>query len=231
MTIPLSPPNTQKKENVREPAGDGVKALILVGSLKPDEMESHTLALAVAVANEMRRRGAEVDISYLPDFQIIPGVARDSGDDSDQMDEIFAQIEAADIVVFATPIWWNQPSSYLQKVIERMTTYDDEYIESGKSDLYGKVGGCIVTGTDDGFQSCMSRFYCLFSQLGFTVPPEAFATWAGTSLADVTKNKDTREEVATMARNLVAWANLLKDSRIGETVQEDKTGKDGILAS
>jgi multimeric flavodoxin WrbA len=58
----------------------------------------------------------------------------------------------ADIVIFATPIWWGGQSSFMQRVIERLDEIHDEIMESGKSRLTNKVAGIIVSGDSDGAQ-------------------------------------------------------------------------------
>ncbi len=43
---------------------------------------------------------------------------------------------AADIMVFATPIWWGIQSSLIQRVIERLDELNDELLETGTSKLH-----------------------------------------------------------------------------------------------
>jgi multimeric flavodoxin WrbA len=49
----------------------------------------------------------------------------------------------ADLVIFATPIWWGGQSSLVQRVIERLDEIHDEIMESGKSRLTIKVAGIV----------------------------------------------------------------------------------------
>jgi hypothetical protein len=41
----------------------------------------------------------------------------------------------ADIVIFATPIWWGGQSSLVQRMVERLDEIHDEIMDSGKSRL------------------------------------------------------------------------------------------------
>lgn len=54
---------------------------------------------------------------------------------------------AADIVIFATPVWWGIQSSFIQRVIERLDEVHDEIMDTGKSKLTNKVAlDVVVTG-------------------------------------------------------------------------------------
>lgn len=207
-----------------------MKALVLNGSLKQRPTDSTTQVLCEMFARETRKKGADTEIVFLNDLEIAPGVGIDPEDD---MHELFAKVWQSDILVLATPIWWNQPSSLIQKVLERMTAFDDYYIQTDRSLLYGKVLGVLVTGTDDGSQSCMARLLCYGSQLGFTVPPEAFATYQGKEedRKIIEANEDTRGMVEILARNLVAWHKAMETSGIGNTVQRGTTDRKGTVAA
>ena len=54
-------------------------------------------------------------------------------------DALTEKIRAADIILFATPVWWGGRSSLMQRVIERMDAFDEEYIAGGRSVLYNKL--------------------------------------------------------------------------------------------
>jgi multimeric flavodoxin WrbA len=75
-------------------------------------------------------------ICYL-DFQPQPGVY--TRVDSDDWPVLYEKIIAADIIIFATPVWWGIQSSLIQRVIERLDEMHDEIMESGKSELINKV--------------------------------------------------------------------------------------------
>ena len=92
---------------------------------------------------------------------------------------VYQLIRESDVVIMATPIWWGQPSSLIQRLIERMDGFDESYINSGVNELYKKVFGVIVTGSDDGAQSCVQRLCGFATEFGFTIPPESYAFWVG----------------------------------------------------
>ena len=58
-------------------------------------------------------------------------------------------------MLFATSIWWGNRSSLMQRVIERMDAFDEAYIAGGRSALYNKVAGIVITGSEDGALSAM----------------------------------------------------------------------------
>jgi multimeric flavodoxin WrbA len=78
---------------------------------------------------------------------------------------------AADIVIFATPVWWGIQSSLIQRVIERLDEIHDEIMETGKSKLTDKVAGIIVSGDSDGAEHIIGNLANFFSALSFTLPP------------------------------------------------------------
>jgi multimeric flavodoxin WrbA len=80
-------------------------------------------------------------------LQLQPGVY--TRVDSDDWPVLYEKIIAADIIIFATPVWWGIQSSLIQRVIERLDEMHDEIMESGKSELINKVAGIIVTEDSD----------------------------------------------------------------------------------
>ena len=96
-----------------------LKAIGILGSLKPKDagMSSNTEELLEQVFGELAKHDVETDVVRLIDHDIKHGLQTDMKDD---WVGILNKIIEADIVVFATPIWWGQPSSLIQKVIERM---------------------------------------------------------------------------------------------------------------
>ena len=137
--------------------------------------------------------------------------------ENDDWPAIVEKVKAADIVIFATPVWWGGRSSLLQRVIERFDALDEEYHASGRSALYNKVAGIVVTGSEDGALSTMGSIMMVLTWMGFTLPPECAAYWVGevgfSPAEDREKrlrNNATKNMAKNMARNLVYYAQLLK---------------------
>lgn len=207
-----------------------ISATIFVASLKNDATTSNTVKLSKLVAKELATYDVDVKIVYMGNKIIGQGVSIKSEEPDDQAQTvIYDRIEKSDIVILATPIWWGQQSSLAQKFMERVGAYDDQYIKSGKSPLYGKVFGCIVTASNDGFQHAQGNMYNFASELGFTIPPEAHVNW-GTELGKL-KNVETLNQVKNSARNLYLWASTLKKVDLGRVALAIKPGRVGLLSN
>lgn len=208
-----------------------IKVKIFNGSLKDDKTDSNTHKLISLVEKEYKELGVgSVDIFYLKDFKFAEGVTFKVTQKWDQAKEFFDAINDADIVIFASPVWWGTYSSLIARLMERVGAYDDEYIKSGVNNLYQKVFGCIITASNDGFQSSQGSLYAFASNLGFTIPPESHIFW-GTYLGQENNpvdNPETMSQVGIACRNLYNWANLIKESKIGENVLKDERTKVGL---
>jgi multimeric flavodoxin WrbA len=109
--------------------------------------------------------------------------------DRDQWPGILAKVLASDIIVFATPIWWSNQSSLMQRVIERVDELHDYVIAGKPSGLDGKSGGIVITGDSDGAQSMIGNLCIFFNGVGLLIPP--YATLS--VLWDMHDEKPTRE--------------------------------------
>lgn len=105
----------------------------------------------------------------------------------------------------------------MQRAIERMDALDEEYRQTGNSPLYNKVGGVIVTGSEDGAQHIIGNICNFLQWSGFTLPPECATYCVGEVGQDPKlnakkrrKNKATNTMAERMARNLAYYAHLLK---------------------
>lgn len=198
--------------------GMPLRVLILNGSLKHGNELSNTEELALQAVEQMKHWAPIAHTVFRLSDKIIPvGLGyRESNDDD--WPEIVKEIKTSDIVLFATPIWWGNHSSLMQRVLERLDALDEEYLESGRSQLYNKIAGIIITGHEDGAMNTMGKLMTALSWFGFTVVPEGAAYWVGEvgeSSRDEDRkrrleNKATQEMTKNLARNLVYYAQLLK---------------------
>lgn len=92
-------------------------------------------------------------------------------DTEDDWPGIYNKILEAEIILFATPIWWNNHSSELQKCIERLDEVYDIILSGEDSQLDGKIGGVIVTGDSDGVEHITGNIANFFCSIGVTLPP------------------------------------------------------------
>jgi multimeric flavodoxin WrbA len=201
-----------------------LKAVFLQGTLKTSTETSNTHILSEFLANHLKSFDTESEIIRLADHNIKPGVYTNV--DSDDWPAIFEKILNADIVIFATPVWWGGQSSLVQRVIERLDEIHDEIMDTGKSRLTNKVAGIVVSGDSDGSQHIIGNLANFFAALGFTFPPFGSLTVLWPGLAK--KSNKSREEIwkyledtytstaKKAAQNLAFVANLLKNNSYPE---------------
>jgi multimeric flavodoxin WrbA len=197
--------------------GTPLRALVLNASLKHAPEPSNTQELSELVLEHLRPHGVTEDVVRLADLRLPVGLGyRESADD--EWPDVATRIKAADIVLFATPVWWGGRSSLMQRLIERMDALDEEYIANGRSALYNKVAGIVITGSEDGALSTMGTIMMVLTWMGFTLPPECAAYWVGEvgqppseDAARRRANTATQHMAKNLARNLVYYAQLLKE--------------------
>ena len=195
--------------------GTPLRALVLNASLKHAPAISNTGELAALVLEHMEPHGVRGEVIRLADERLPVGLGfRESEDDG--WPAVVQRLRAADIVLFATPVWWGGRSSLMQRVIERMDALDEEYHADGRSALYNKVAGIVITGSEDGALATMGGIMMVLTWMGFTLPPECAAYWVGEVGQPSAKDRDKRlaNEATTqmgknLARNLVYYAQLL----------------------
>ena len=194
-----------------------LQVLVLSATLKKAHQVSNTEELTEILIQEMRDRHKDLRVSRvaLRSFNILPGIGHNEGK-GDEWAHIEKQILSADIVLFTTPIWWGQHSSLMQRVMERMDSIDEDYLRTGKSRLYNKVAGIVITGAEDGASAMMGRLLYTLCWMGFTIPPEAGVYWTGEvgkETENVRKYIHRNPGVDMMsknaARNLIYYAQLL----------------------
>lgn len=203
-----------------------IRAIYFNATLTPSPAESHTDLLIEASANILRKQGVEVEVVRAVDHAIAPGVQPDmteQGAAEDAWPALWERVQAADIVVLATPIWLGQPSSVATRVIERLYAESGLLNDDGQSIFYGKVGGCLIDGNEDGMKACASQLLYAMQHVGMTIPPQADAGWVGEAgpgpsygdeLEDGSHagadNEFTKQNVTIMAWNLLHLARMLR---------------------
>jgi multimeric flavodoxin WrbA len=204
-----------------------LKALFLNCTLKKDVAQSHTARLLAVSQMIMTKAGAATDAVHALSFDIGIGVYPDMtehGWEKDEWPALWERVKAADILVIGTPIWLGEPSSVARIAIERLYAMSGELNDKGQSSFYGKTGGVVVTGNEDGIKHCaMSILYAL-QHLGYTIPPQADCGWIGEagpgpSYGDEVDGKPagfdndfTQRNTTIMTWNLLHMARMLKDA-------------------
>jgi len=202
----------------------GLRAMFVNCTLKKSPEVSHTQGLVDASAAIMTKHGVEVEVLRAVDHDIATGVypdMREHGWESDAWPEIYPRVLASDILVVAGPIWLGDNSSVTKQVIERLYALSGMLNDQGQYLYYGKVGGCLITGNEDGIKHCAMNILYSLQHLGYTVPPNADAGWIGEAgpgpsyLDEGSGGPDndfTNRNTTFMTWNLMHTARMLKDA-------------------
>ena len=161
---------------------DHLNALFLNCTLKPSPQPSHTRQLIDVSAAIMEENGVSVEILRPIDHDIAPGVYGDMtehGWDSDAWPSIYQKVLDAHILVLGSAIWLGERSSVCTQVIERLYANSADLNQAGQYAYYGRVGGCLITGNEDGIKHCSMGILYALQHLGYTIPPQADAGWIG----------------------------------------------------
>jgi multimeric flavodoxin WrbA len=161
---------------------DGLRAMFINCTLKRSPELSHTQGLIDVSSAIMAKHGVSVSELRAVDHDIATGVWPDMTEHgwvSDDWPRIFAEVLAADILVLAGPIWLGDNSSVMKKVIERLYGCSHLLNDAGQYAYYGRVGGCLITGNEDGIKHCAMNVLYSLQHLGYTIPPQADAGWIG----------------------------------------------------
>ncbi|MDP9280354.1 MAG: flavodoxin family protein [Gemmatimonadota bacterium] len=162
-------------------AADRLKAIFLLATLKHKRGAgefSHTETLSEVVIDCLRQHEVRSEIVRLVDYNIKPGIKSNMGK-GDDWPRILKKVLAADIIVFATPIWWGNQSSLMQRAIERLDELHNELRDTGKSRLANKVGGIVITGEEDGEQHITGNIANFLLNIGVTLPPQCSLSYQG----------------------------------------------------
>jgi multimeric flavodoxin WrbA len=202
-----------------------LRALFINTTLTRSPGVSHTQRLIDASTAIMTAHGVTVDQFRAVDHAIATGIypdMREHGWAEDAWPQLFGRVLAADILVIAGPIWLGDNSSETKKIIERLYAHSGELNDKGQWLYYGRVGGCLITGNEDGIKHCASNILYSLQHIGYSVPPQADAGWIGEAgpgpsygdTLDGTRvgldNEFTNRNTTFMTWNLMHLARTLK---------------------
>jgi multimeric flavodoxin WrbA len=201
-----------------------LRALFVNCTLKPSPQVSNTEGLMRISTEIMRRNGVTVDEVRAVDHDIAVGVYPDMtehGAASDEWPALYERVQAADILVLGSPIWLGEKSSVCTRVIERLYGNSSQLNAHGQYAYYGKVGGCLITGNEDGVKHCSMNILYSLQHLGYVSPPQGDAGWIGAvgpgpSYLDAgsggPENDFTNRNTTFLTWNLLHLARMLKDA-------------------
>ena len=193
-------------------------AFALNCSLKSPDAESSTDRLLGEVLEELRRHGVESGPPVrMSEVDVKPGVTSDEGD-GDDWPEIRGRILDADVFVLGTPIWVGHPSSFAQRVIERLDAFLGEEDEQGRMISYDRVALVAVVGNEDGAHHVAAELFQGLNDVGFTIPANGMTYWVGEAMQGTdykdlpSRPEKTDAATKAAAANAAHLARLLQGS-------------------
>ena len=167
---------------MQKPDFSKLSAIYVNCTLKKSPQKSHTSTLIDVSRRIMAKEKVRTDEIRLVDHQVASGVYPDMTEHNWEVDEwpdLFERIMKADILILGTPIWLGEKSSVAQKLIERLYGMSGKTNDKGQYIYYGKVGGCIITGNEDGIKHCAMGILYALQHIGYSIPPQADCGWIG----------------------------------------------------
>ena len=206
----------------------GLKALFFNGTLTRSPEPSHTDRLIAIAEHIMQKQGVQTEVIRTIDHDIATGVwpdMREHNWKTDEWPKLYKKVMDADILVVAGPIWLGDNSSQTKKLIERLYACSSLLNKDGQYAYYGKVGGCLITGNEDGIKHCAMNVLYSLQHLGYTISPQADAGWIGEAGPGPSYGDDdghghkagldndfTNRNTTFMAWNLMHLAHMLKQT-------------------
>jgi multimeric flavodoxin WrbA len=195
-----------------------IDVLVLNASLKHAPESSNTGEVVDLVLSKMEEFAPIKTVEIrLADKNLPVGLGYRESED-DEWPLIVEEIKKADVILFATPIWWGSRSSLMQRVIERMDALDEEANENGRAVLMNKVAGIVITGSEDGAQAVAAGLMEVLTFFNFTLPPQCCTYWVGEVGKDPKTDSERRRENEAVghmaektAKGLVHYAQVLRE--------------------
>jgi multimeric flavodoxin WrbA len=201
-----------------------LKALFLNCTLKKTPELSHTEGLINISKEIMEKVGVSVEVLRPVDYNIASGVYPnmvEQGWDRDDWPQIYEKVKEAHILVITSPIWLGEKSSICTKTIERLYSSSGDLNDEGQYAYYGRVGGCLITGNEDGAKHCAMNILYSLQHLGYVIPPQADAAWLGEAGPGPSyldpgsggpENDFTNRNTTFMTWNLMHMARMITDN-------------------
>ncbi len=207
-----------QEESYKRKAVKPLTAIVLLATLKSKNQLSHTAVLSKLLIEKLEKLNVQSEMIRLIDYDIKPGTRENMGK-GDEWPNILKKILAADIIIFATPIWWGLHSSLMQRVVERMDTLNDSLLETGTSPLANKVASVVITGAEDGAQHITGNLLSFITYNGLTIPPGSSVSWLGDAegkseeqLTKLFSKEPTKSMIEVAGDNIVHMASFLEEN-------------------
>lgn len=195
-----------------------MRALALNCTLKTGTEESSTDLLLDHVADALAEHDVKSDRIRVSDLTIAPGVTADEGD-GDEWPAVREAVLESQILVFGTPIWLGHPSSFAQRVLERLDAFLGDTDERSQMRTVDRVATVAVVGNEDGAHHVGAELFQGLNDVGFSIPAGGMTYWVGEAMQG-TDYKDldevpekTAQTTKAMAANAVHLARVLQERR------------------
>ncbi len=158
-----------------------MKVLGILGSPRPFGGSAQLLYCALEAA---QREGARVELRSVYEGEIKPcqGCIQDEDPNcrfpcifEDYGRELLIKVREAEVVIFATPVYWYAPSGLLKNLIDRLTCLENMVAYGEPSYMEGKVVGVITVGADAGLTLAGGYLLTALNAMGAIIPPWAHA--------------------------------------------------------
>ena len=169
---------TESNENDSESA---LTAFGLNCSLKASGASSTDLLVTQMLAALGRHGVTSGPVVRVAGSGVLAGVSSDEGD-GDGWPDIRREILAADVFVLGTPVWMGHPSSYAQRVLERLDAFLGETASDGRPIALDRVALVAVVGNEDGAHSVGASLFQGLNDVGFTIPAQGMTYWVGEAM-------------------------------------------------
>ncbi|WP_370964051.1 flavodoxin family protein [Amycolatopsis sp. cg9] len=195
-----------------------MRVLALVCTLKPSPAKSSSDLIASQLLELFAAEGVTGETVRVVDHDVRPGVEADMGD-GDAWPGIRAKLQAADILLVATPTWVGHMSSVAQRVLERLDAELSETDAEGRPAMFGKVAVAAAVGNEDGAHKIIADLFQALNDTGFSIPAQGGTYWNGEAMrgGDYNDLDETPAAVAstnaTLVRNAVHLARLLGETQ------------------
>lgn len=167
---------------MNKPDFSNLSAIYINCTLKKSPQISHTQTLMNVSRDIMIKEKVFVTNIRLIDLDVATGVYPDMtehGWEKDEWPALFQKIMDADILLIGTPIWLGEISSVARTLTERLYAMSGKINDKGQYIYYGKVGGCIITGNEDGAKHAAMGILYSLQHIGYSIPPQADCGWLG----------------------------------------------------
>lgn len=175
----------------------------------------------IIVASELRLRPCDHHYSINAKMCIHPCLITQT-DPADEMKKIYDGMLKADVVIFATPVYWGNHSQLMQLIIERLNSLENMNSVHHQPIIRNKIGAFMILGHEDGYQHVAGNLMNFFTELGLIFPPQAYGAWVGESNEDTAADRSRletdpaiREVFIDLAQNAVDFAAALLECPCG----------------